>query len=256
MIHTSLLLLMARFLIAHRSNCAMAAFGVAVAFKLQAIFVGPVIVALLLAGELPWISLPWIPLAYILMLVPAAIAGRPVYKLATLYSSQYSSSPLLGMNVANLYQLIEPLVLKRAYVTHALNTTALALAGTGTLFLIIYLSRNPAWLQGWRLLAATAAPLLLEPFLLPKMHDRYFFAGDVMMLVLALMRPSFALPAILLQASAVMVYYPFLFWRSVSTSYYIAPVAMTTLALVLFARILILDDKTDFLASVGEPRTL
>ncbi|MEO0665007.1 MAG: hypothetical protein AAFY97_04655, partial [Pseudomonadota bacterium] len=51
-----------------------------------------------------------------------------------------------------------------------------------------------------------ATSALAMPFLLPKMHDRYFFMGEVLLLMLALTDRRFWPAALLAQVSAVFIY--------------------------------------------------
>lgn len=48
-----------------------------------------------------------------------------------------------------------------------------------------FLPRSRPLVRGERLVAVLGLSLLVEPFVLPMMHDRYFFAGDVVVLLLA-----------------------------------------------------------------------
>ena len=52
--------------------------------------------------------------------------------------------------------------------------------------------------------------LTLAPFLLPKMHERYFFPAAVFAIVLAFYRPRSALIALLFQLTVLLSYLPYL----------------------------------------------
>jgi prepilin signal peptidase PulO-like enzyme (type II secretory pathway) len=82
----------------------------------------------------------------------------------------------------------------------------------------------------------TLSPLV-EAYLLPKMHDRYFFAGDVFAIILIAVRPAMWVAALLLQVSAYIVYRQFLLdlplWNRRTM---FLPLVMTTVAIALVAR--------------------
>ena len=79
--------------------------------------------------------------------------------------------------------------------------------------------------------AATSA--LLIPFLLPKMHDRYFYPADVFAIVLAFFRPSFWYIAVLLQVSSTMAYSRFLLHSDLTWLWIAAAVNTVALGLLL-----------------------
>ncbi len=245
MIHTACLLLMLRLLLARRPGWAMAALGMALAFKLQAIFVGAAVAALFLSAEVPLWSSLCVPAAYVAMMVPAHLAGRPWTQLLLIYSQQYDANPDIALSVANPYQLIERFTWKHGHFSSVVIDAALLITGVAMIGLILFLARSPWRLRGERLILAMAAALILSPYMLPKMHDRYFFAGDVMVLLLMMLRPTLWPPAAMLQVSALITAYPHLYQggKDEPTAFYIIPVLLTTWALVWLANMLL--DKDD-----------
>jgi Gpi18-like mannosyltransferase len=87
---SSFLLLFAVAVGFRRPALGMVAFALALSFKLQAIFLGPVVLMLLLAGEIPLWTLLLVPLVYLAMLTPAMLAGRPPMSLLMIYGAQYN----------------------------------------------------------------------------------------------------------------------------------------------------------------------
>jgi Gpi18-like mannosyltransferase len=245
MLHTACLLLMLRLLLAKRAGWAMAALGMALAFKLQAIFVGAAVAAMFLSGEVPLWSSLCVPAAYVAMMVPAQLAGRPWRQLLLIYSQQYDSQEDIAKSVANPYQLIYHLSERHAHFYRMALYGAFFLTVVATIGLIMFLGRSKWRLRGDRLILAMAAALLISPYLLPKMHDRYFFAGDVMVLLLMMLRPNLWPPAAMLQVSAFITAYPHLFqWgKDEPTAFYIVPVVLTSWALLWLGKVLLEKDE-------------
>ncbi len=79
------------FLLKERPAWACIFFGLAISFKLQAIFFLPVLLILLLRRKLPMKYFILIPAIFLLMLVPAFIAGRDAQSLLTIYVGQINS---------------------------------------------------------------------------------------------------------------------------------------------------------------------
>ena len=252
MLHTACLLLMLRLLLAKRAGWAMAALGMALAFKLQAIFVGAAVAALFLSGEVPLWTFLCVPAGYVVMMLPAHLAGRPWKQLLLIYTQQYDAQPDIAKSVANPYQLMYHLTEVHGRIYKVALDGAFLVTLAVSVGLIVFLARSPWRLRGERLILAMAAALLISPYLLPKMHDRYFFSGDVLVLLLMMVRPSLWLPAAMLQVSALIVAYPHLYQggKDEPTAFYIVPVALTTWALVSLAKVLLAPSQTDGPASV------
>src|SRR5205807_229321 len=84
------------FLLRGRPAWACIFFGLAISFKLQAIFFLPVLLMLLLRRKLPMKYLVLIPVVFLLMLAPAFIAGRDAWSLLTIYPGQITSGGVGG----------------------------------------------------------------------------------------------------------------------------------------------------------------
>ena len=79
------------FLLRERPAWACVFFALALSFKLQAIFFFPVLLVLLVNRRLPLRYLALIPLLFLLLLVPAYIAGRDATSLLSIYVGQAST---------------------------------------------------------------------------------------------------------------------------------------------------------------------
>ncbi|MET0137350.1 MAG: hypothetical protein ABW192_03090, partial [Sphingobium sp.] len=170
-----------------RWTLAMVAMGVGLALKLQVMFVAPACLVLLLRGKIRWWMLPIPVIVYYLMMVPALLAGRTLADVSLVYMGQFGFYHWLSGGAPNLWQLIGDTVGYPAYRT-GLIVGLIAGAATGLWIALKGMKLrldNPADL----LLLFTASALLL-PYVLPKMHDRYFFAGTVLALLHAIVRKS------------------------------------------------------------------
>ena len=84
-VYTAGLLACLYFLLKKRESLAFIAFGLALAFKMQAIFFAPVLVILWLKRQVTWKSFLLVPLVYLITIVPAWLIGRPLPDLLTIY---------------------------------------------------------------------------------------------------------------------------------------------------------------------------
>lgn len=237
-IFTTALLAVLWGVVCARPFWALAAFGVAMAFKPQAIFLGPFLGGLFLKGILPW-RWVWVPVAaYAACGLPAILAGKPVMDVL-LHWLRQENLPALTSGAANLYQWLptEP--------HPTLWWLGVALgggAGVGVMFAMrcscgfipphlgpLHKPRrsrgnetqahanksNQSLLtsaptaQTWLVTAAFLSVLTL-PFFLPGMHERYFFAADVFALLYAFHAPRRWFVALWVQAASVLSYLPYL----------------------------------------------
>ena len=178
-------------------------FGLAISFKLQAIFVLPVVLWLLVRRRIPWYALLAIPAVYVLLDIPAVLAGASWSTALSVYLNQTDSYKQLTLGAANLYQLI-PISGDATWVAHlGIGLAALVIV----VFLAWSLWKKPAVTPA-SILVVAAASAAIVPFLLPAMHDRYFYAVEILSVIAAFYLPLwFIAVPVLIQASAIGVYH-------------------------------------------------
>jgi Gpi18-like mannosyltransferase len=196
------------YLIEGRSAAAMVAFGVSCSLKPQAIFWCPLLAGLLGGGRLPW-KWVWVPPAvYAACGLPSMLAGRPVLPVLA-HWALVSNKPGLTLHAPNWYQWVE------ADDTAMLRAVGIGLALlAGTIF-VRWMRKGPHEGRGaadWLVLAAMLS-VLFPPFLLPGMHERYFFAADVLCVIYAVSARRGWLAVLLMQFASLSAYCPFLFGR-------------------------------------------
>lgn len=158
--------------------------GVAFAFKAQAAFLAPFILGGLIGRRAP----PWqwsIPaLVYAALMLPAWLLGWPAADLATIYLRQAEWFDFPG-NLANPWIWASEFAPRSAQAFYLLGYAVAAAASVGIGALTAVSIRNPRALLLLALLSAFALP-----FLLPKMHERYYFLADALALALILVEPT------------------------------------------------------------------
>jgi Gpi18-like mannosyltransferase len=180
--------------------------GLAFSFKLQAIFVAPYVLYLILRKRIGLQHLLVVPIVYAATMFPAYLMGRPASELATIYLGQIHEYGFLSLSAPNLYEIIQHFHL----VGYHFGVRAgLILATAVGITLAISAQRLPDDLRA-DLLVVTASVILM-PFVLPKMHDRYFFLADILTYVLAFTFSRAWLLAIGMQIGSLSAYCKFLF---------------------------------------------
>ncbi|WP_354641141.1 glycosyltransferase 87 family protein [Kitasatospora camelliae] len=188
---------------------ACAFFGVALAFKLQAVFLFPFLLVMVLVRRLPWRSLLAVPAAYLLLDVPAFLLGADPWRLLTVYARQPDTYKQLTLNAPSVYEFVS-----WPGDTDGVRSAGVLVAGGVVLTLVALAARSRGWVGGrgaqapadgaeqTRILLVATASAIAVPFLLPSMHERYFYVADVLSVVLAFQLPRlWALPVLVQLAS-------------------------------------------------------
>jgi Gpi18-like mannosyltransferase len=203
-IYTTFLLACFRATLHRRPALAMLMFGLAVSFKLQSVFFAPYLALLVFRREILPRHLAIVPAVFVVAMIPAWIAGRPIAELLTIYFNQGAYEQRLAMNAPNLWMLIGNL----PFAGYGPAIVLVGVAAAAAAFLL-GLKRATLAFNGtptMRVVLAVSC-LVLAPFLLPKMHDRYFFPADVFsLLLLCLPLRHLRIVPLLVQAASLSVY--------------------------------------------------
>jgi Gpi18-like mannosyltransferase len=209
MMYTCALFASMYYVLEGRTAAALVAFGLSISVKPQAIVWCPFLAGLLASGRLPWRQL-WIPpTVYVVCAVPAMLAGQPVLYALGCWGRFAVKPTALVLGAPNWYLFISPDVTAGPYAAGVLMTLLVTAA------LVWWMWRRgptapdlPRWLLSAALLSA-----LFPPFLLPGVHERYFFAADALSVAYAFYDPRRWFVAVLIQFASVFSYYPYLFGR-------------------------------------------
>ena len=194
------------FILRRRPWLACVFIGIAFALKLQTVFLFPLLLLLVLRKGMPWKSLLAIPLVYVVLDIPALIIGTSPAQLIEVYASQTSTFDLLTLNAPNVYQYLGTSV-----TSSALRIAGILVTGFLVLALVVAVWWRGVQLTATRIVLAATVSVLLVPYFLPAMHERYFFLADALTVVAAfyLPRKLWALP-VLEQFASFFAYLPFL----------------------------------------------
>ncbi|GAB1639934.1 hypothetical protein [Krasilnikovia sp. MM14-A1259] len=197
------------FLMLRRPWLACAAFGAAYAFKQQALFVFPLLLVLALRRELPWRTLSAIPAVFLLLDVPALLLGRPIGDLVTVYAAQARAESTLTALAPSAYALVPH---PSEAAIGPLRIAGTLLAGAVVLLMVGLIASTREVLNPARLVLVATTFAIAVPFLLPGMHERYFFLADVLSVAAAFLRARrlWYLP-LLVQYASLASYAPYLF---------------------------------------------
>ncbi len=184
-------------------------FTLSFGFKLQAVFLMPIMAVLWFRGSFKLWHFGLFPVFYVLLVLPAVALGKPFIETLTLYASQTDSIGTgLNYNAPSIYAIFW-----RAPETQDVINLGIVGAFTWMFILLIF-----CWLRRKRLTdrAVLAAALLFAagiPFFLPHMHDRYFFGADILTVVLGCACVLCIPAALLMQYASLLSYHAYLKMR-------------------------------------------
>jgi Gpi18-like mannosyltransferase len=215
-------------LLRRQAMAAMLFFGLAFALKAQAMFLFPLLLGLVLRREIAWRHLLLVPAVMLLVLVPALVAGRPLLDLLLIYPSQAGQYEQLSMHAPSALSWIPDTGRFYPYFYPA----GLVLAAAVGLAYSFAIYKGPAKMTPTVLLQLAMISVLLMPFVLPKMHERYFFLADVLSIIIAFYLPRYFFVPVLMTTISFFAYQPTLFGEE--------PVPIGMLALGVLALLIVL----------------
>lgn len=199
-IYTGALLACIYFLITDRQYAAVTAFSIAFIFKLQAVFLAPFLLLMLLKHKIKWRSLLIFPAVYIVSILPAAAMGRNFGELLTVYfrqARQYSDISMFLPNLSVWYPKHTP---------ELTGTIIAILAVILTLSAVLYFRRLEFDMTEEMLVSLSLLSVLFVPYILPYMHERYFYPADILTVIYAFYFPEkFYVPIITVLSSTYVV---------------------------------------------------
>ena len=239
-IYVALALLGLAFALEDRPVLSMVMWALSFGFKLQAVFLLPVCAVLWMYRKYDWKHFLVFPLTYVLLVLPAVIAGRPFLDTLTLYAGQTGSiGDGLNYNSPSVF----------AIFTHVQDSSLASTVGILAAFVLMANVLILCWANRDKLSdkAVLMAALLFAigiPFLLPHMHDRYFFGADMLALTAAFASPLLIPAALLCEFASLLGYHAYLKMRDLLTMNYGAGALILALALALAGLLLAFRDGT------------
>ena len=163
-----------------KGNLAAVLWGLAFSFKLQAIFALPILIVGLFLKRIKFVNLFWIPAVFAGTLLPAFVCGRSFTDCIKIYYLQANQYPKLKLNIASLWAMVNEVSFEH------FNSAAIFLAGAALLVFLLLCYHYKDRIDDKKLVSLFFIGALLLPYLLPRMHDRYFFLADIAALIVFL----------------------------------------------------------------------
>lgn len=208
-IYTAFLVLSLLYILKDKPNLAMVFWGIAFALKLQSVFFAPILVLLFVLKKIRIRDFLWVPAIYIISIIPAWIAGRPLKELLLIYMGQTGRNPTLSVIYPNIYYLIGNDVYMTLFTGVAIWFTF------GVLLVMMYyvLKKTiPNGITNELLIQVTLLCGSIIVFLLPNMRERYSYFIDIVAIIYAFIyvkKMYVAIARVMISYMAYTTYYRF-----------------------------------------------
>ena len=159
-----------------KGTASMIMFGFAFAFKLQSIFILPILLVCFILGYIDWYKLIIVPLVYAVLMLPAIFCGRGFVDSMFIYFRQASQTQYkeMTLNATSIWTLLPNI----SYDTFKWVGIMLAGLVAVSILYLFYIYKDRIEVKDLLIGAYISAVAL--PFFLPSMHDRYFFIADIL----------------------------------------------------------------------------
>ncbi len=182
-LYTTFLIISLFFFLKEKPLQGMLAFALSFSIKFQAIFFVPFLVVLLLKKKVRWWQFLLVPAVYVVSCIPAVLLGSSWLDVLTIYLRQTTLFSQLSVNAPNLYIFMPWEVAELALMIGFIVAFCII---TGW---IICTALDKRELTPEMVLMALIS-VSLTPFVLPRMHERYFYPADALSLVAAFFNPE------------------------------------------------------------------
>lgn len=195
-LYTTFLIISLYFYLKEKPLLGMLAFALSFSIKFQAIFFVPFLVVLLLKKKVRWWQFFLIPAVYVITCIPAVLLGSSWLDVLTIYLRQTALFSQLTVNAPNLYifvpwEVAEPALMIGFIVAFSTLTAW-----------IIFTALDKREITPERMVLLALISVSLTPFVLPRMHERYFYPADALALVAVFFNPDLCIIPFAFQLSS------------------------------------------------------
>ena len=183
----------------------MVLFAFSLAFKLQAVFILPIMAFLLVTDRVKCKHLPVFPAAFLVSVFPPILFGRSLRDTFSIYVNQTSAYPYLSLNAPSFWSLIP-----NDFFTN-FSAATLIVCICALLVVLFFALKRYDLLKEAALMELSFIFALMIPWLLPRMHERYFFLAELLSIVYIALHPRRLPVGICLLFGGFLIYSVYLF---------------------------------------------
>ena len=212
--YTSFVILGLLFLLKEKYIKSFIFLGIAFSLKLQALFILPLFIVIYISkNNFSILNFLLIPIVDFIMCLPAIIFGMPLKKLFTIYLGQTKTYQHgLSQNIPNLYKIVNG-------PSRILLPVGLIITLVVCIIILGYvIYKNIKWNKE-KIINLALWFIVVVTYLLPGMHDRYIFVGEIIAVISLIVYKKNLPITITLIINSLIVYSIYLFkLKTINTS--------------------------------------
>ena len=200
-----------------------ASFALSLCFKLQSAFILPIVAVLWAAGKLRVREALIFVLTLLGVMLPALLGGKSLGDIIRIYTAQTGLYTGLNYNAANFFGLMET----NGLDVYAYGNFAMGLAFGACALLVVWGVGRAQEMEDGEYVHLALAMVLLIVFLLPRMHERYFYLATPLSIALAARRGGrFVIAAALIELAMLSTYWALGITLSAASCLMLAAIAL------------------------------
>lgn len=242
-IYATFVLLAFLCIIRDKPYAAAISYGIAASLKLQSIFFLPIFIAYYVGKRYNLSYLFIVPAIFILTIIPAWLGGGSFVDLLGTYVAQSQQFQALTLFAPSAYSFLNEDALPRSasYVLAHIGELAGVVLAALIVVVTVFVYRSDKERIPDRLAFLALFSVIAIPFVLPHMHERYFYLADIFSVIYAIIHPKRWYIPVAVVGASIFSYMPFLsgqvkLFAQLSVSMWILGLAMTFAIAVLVPR--------------------
>lgn len=197
-----------------RYTCAFVLYGIAFAFKLQAVFVLPFFLfAYFAKKKFSILQFGLIPIVLCLSGIPCFIMGRKISEVFTIYQSQTSDWEKMSINYPSVWTILNDGQVVDSYLSLKNTAIALTVIVLGAMMMIWLVKRVRINTENMLYMAFLLAYTCV--LILPAMHERYGFLYEILAIIIAFVNKKTIPLLISLNCISIATYGSYLYFRDI-----------------------------------------
>ena len=199
-------------------------FALSLSFKLQSAFILPIVAVLWAGRKLRVREALIFFLTLLAVMLPALLGGKGLGDIIRIYTAQTGLYTGLNYNAANLFGMMET----NGLDVYAYGNFAMALAFGACALMVVWGVGHAQEMEDGEYVRLALLMVLTVVFLLPRMHERYFYLATPLSIALAVRRPGKAiLAAALIELALLSTYWTLVVNLSAASVMMLAALALT-----------------------------
>lgn len=181
-IYTAFVLMFIYYILKNKNKLALFLFGIALSFKLQAIFVAPVILYLIVTKKVKLLDFIYLVIGGIILMLPSMLYGKSLIDIIQVYFQQTKEYNYLVQSSPNIYSFLN---LNYQEITIMLKYSLALIVIIVSIFISLHRTKKSNYIYDSKTFIIKVMLLsVFVPYLLPGMLDRYFYMANILLLIM------------------------------------------------------------------------